>query len=137
MKWNDKIYELASPSTTLKMSYDTGVLALTNDDDDDDRRKNDSHFAEDECRQFNERALIAPKMENESPNPPPRLPSYECVQMIQLSERKTTKRSDFSIDFILGNEAKAPQNFPPFTDARYDWLNYTRYKPPKLPSTYL
>ncbi|XKL64565.1 hypothetical protein PGB90_004651 [Kerria lacca] len=56
---------------------------------------------------------------------------YGCLEMIRVSEKCPEKRSNFSIDYILGTDEKKKTNYDN-VHVRYDWLNYTRYKPPKL-----
>lgn len=62
---------------------------------------------------------------------------YSCLEMIRIarSSQCPAKRSNFTIDHILGKqETKNEDNCADSTNVRYDWLTYTRYKPPKLQS---
>lgn len=66
----------------------------------------------------------------------------ECEEMKIPAKCVSEKRNNFSIDYILGitrpNEQQSPQrdeeNCKDEMKAQYDWLHYTRYKPPKLQS---
>lgn len=58
---------------------------------------------------------------------------YGCLEMIRVSEdKRSTKKTNFTIDYILGSDLKRRREST--ADQHYDWLNYTRYKPPKLQS---
>lgn len=62
---------------------------------------------------------------------------YSCLEMIRIarSHQCPAKRSNFTIDHILGKqETKNEENCTNSANVRYDWLTYTRYKPPKLQS---
>lgn len=62
---------------------------------------------------------------------------YSCLEMIRIarSHQCPAKRSNFTIDHILGKqETKNEENCTDSANVRYDWLTYTRYKPPKLQS---
>lgn len=62
-----------------------------------------------------------------------RILQYDCLEVIEVPQKCAEKRSNFSIDYILGiSEKKADVGNFDQRSAQYDWLNYTRYKPPKL-----
>lgn len=65
---------------------------------------------------------------------------YSCLEMIRVSRSEyPAKRSNFTIDHILGKQdtTSNEENYTASPNIRYDWLTYTRYKPPKLQSKWL
>lgn len=66
-----------------------------------------------------------------------KLLQYNCLEVLEVPQKCAEKRSNFSIDYILGISEKTTQVCSyDQSNAQYDWLNYTRYKPPKLQSKY-
>lgn len=66
-----------------------------------------------------------------------KLLQYDCLEVLEVPQRCAEKRSNFSIDYILGiSEKKTQVCSSDQSNPQYDWLNYTRYKPPKLQSKY-
>lgn len=62
-----------------------------------------------------------------------KLLQYDCLEVLEVPQRCAEKRSNFSIDYILGiSEKKTQVCSSDQSNPQYDWLNYTRYKPPKL-----
>lgn len=58
---------------------------------------------------------------------------YGCLEMIRVSsDEGATKKTNFTIDYILGTDLQKKREST--VDRNYDWLNYTRYRPPKLQS---
>ena len=59
----------------------------------------------------------------------------DYLEVIEVPRQCQEKCSNFSIDYILGNCNKKESHFDS-AKVHYDWLNYTRYRPPKLQSEY-
>ncbi|XP_065203888.1 homeobox protein vab-15 [Planococcus citri] len=60
-----------------------------------------------------------------------KLLQYGCLEMVRVPQKCTEKRNNFTIDYILGTNEKSDQNLNTI-EPHYDWLHYTRYRPPKL-----
>lgn len=72
--------------------------------------------------------------ESEMKNPENVLP-YDYLDVIEVPQQCQEKRLNFSIDYILGNDDKKESHFN-HAKIQYDWLSYTRYRPPKLQSKF-
>lgn len=74
--------------------------------------------------------------QDEKPSNLQKLLHYGCLEMVQVPSKCTEKRANFTIDYILGTNDKQDQNLNAI-ETHYDWLHYTRYRPPKLQSKFL